>query len=971
MTSPLVAGTTRLFAERTASALVEVHRDEYGFLRPSSLFFHFGRLLERPCSLVVAAPWIGKSFTAQRINHALASAQPSEPEAEFVRYHHLSDLESWMPGPLAVPPWWAEWRTSDARAAWIIDALDEGERRARGALGPSLLALLAELSPEARYRLRLLIFAREGDLRDVAPDLENKLNEIFGRGFFVAQLLPMDAGNARDLVLERPGAEAWEHIITIIERNSLQAVAAYPAALEFLARQPSATSLSIQDVWKGILQQLLTQPHHPFHPFHTEPEHRFASAARIAAVLTLTGQEEIATSGSLLRTTVSQLFPVPEPSYRPATRAAATEALRCAMFQPTPEAYRFRHKNVREWMAAFALTGLPLGKLRPLLSAAPASSATPASIRPEFNDLARLLHKVHGGPEVHTWLQGALPPTPTDLFDSSLTEVRSLLDRLEQLADRGAYIDWTDNLAAMRPLLVPGIDEELASRLADGTKHPEARIMLVRFAAALDLQRALAAASAIVPDLSQEESLRSWCASALASSQRLDLLRSLVPFVERAEPVTREGSAIVSTLIAAFVTQGLWTAAQAFRWMPPDIDPRVIDATRSLPHVLKGHMSIDAAEEIVSSLDAAQIEELNHETEERYRQGFWRPEPRWEVYAAAVEKLASVEPANPARLRRLLPFALSVAVHPWNQRRLVNLLTAAFRASEVNRHELFLAAVEAQKEDLEKRHLWWWTHHLLGPEDLEWLDGRLLPISKDLPEIWSIAFRLANQTNDDAVRQRIRVAVERNSPEVIAGYQAILEDQRKREQEEQDGQAEAEAGKRQIEEFDRQLLGQLDLGAQQRLWQLSWVNFSDDELRPKNLIGSWPDVPAPLQRQVLDACAEALDAVTPTIVPEGSSYPSTLQYEAQAFAVLLRLEPDRFVLTRPRIERWLPAVLRSFHSLKNAILAECLYEDPQATEGVLFEAVARELRGADAYSVLLQDLPVDLWTDKLTPDLLT
>jgi hypothetical protein len=875
---PLLAGTTRLFAERTAAAMMAVHHDRYGFLQPSSLFFRFEYLLERPCSLVVAAPWIGKSFTARRIEQALGSPPAHEPEAQLVRYHYRSDLESWIPGPLPVPSWWRDWRQSDARAAWIVDALDEGERRAQGALCPALLHLLAALSQEELQRLRLLIFARDGDLRDAAPDFESGLKEIFGRGFFVAQLLPLDTENARDLVR----AEHWDRILALIESNSLQAVAGYPAALQLLEQLPSAATLSIQDTWKGILQQLLKEHHYHFQAFRTELDRRFASSARIAAILTLTGHEEIATSGGRLQPTVSQLFPVPEPPYQAATHAAATEAIRSTMFQPTPEAYRFRHKNVREWMAAFGLARLPLGKLSPVFTAAPTSHSAPPSIRPELNDLAQILVRVHEDPAVQAWVQRALRSMPSDLFAPSLHEVRRLLDRLEQLADRGARLDWLDDPESMGPLLVADLDEEVSRRLADGTKHPAARIMLGRIAAALDLERSLATASSIVPDLSQDEGLRSWCASALARSNRIDLLRPLVPFVEAAEPVTSEDRSIVSTLIAAFVTQGLWTAAQAFHRMPRDFDPRVIDATRTLPFVLKEHMNVEDAEEIVSSLDATQIEQLNREAEERYRDGFFTPEPLWEAYAAALERLASLEPADPARLRRLIPFAL---VHQGHQKPLVSLVTAAFRASEASRRELFLAALEARKADPGRTYFWWWANNLLGPEDLAWLEGRLLPLAKDTPEIWLLALRLAEHTDDDAMKQRVRAAAEREAPDVNARYHALLEEQRDRDQQErerdQQRQAQAEAAKRRIEEIDRQLLSQPDLGAQQRLWQLSWVNFSDDESRPRNLIGSWPDVPAPLQRKVLDACLEALDAVAPTAVPEGSSYPTTIQYEAQ------------------------------------------------------------------------------------------
>jgi hypothetical protein len=61
----------RLFVERTATAWVDITRDDYGFVRPSRHFFLYDHLLNQPCSLVVAPPWTGKTFTARQIEESL------------------------------------------------------------------------------------------------------------------------------------------------------------------------------------------------------------------------------------------------------------------------------------------------------------------------------------------------------------------------------------------------------------------------------------------------------------------------------------------------------------------------------------------------------------------------------------------------------------------------------------------------------------------------------------------------------------------------------------------------------------------------------------------------------------------------------------------------------------------------------------------------------------------------------------
>jgi hypothetical protein len=86
-----------------------------------------------------------------------------------------------------------------------------------------------------------------------------------------------------------------------------------------------------------------------------------------------------------------------------------------------------------------------------------------------------------------------------------------------------------------------------------------------------------------------------------------------------------------------------------------------------------------------------------------------------------------------------------------------------------------------------------------------------------------------------------------------------------------------------IHEAVTKILDADTIDARQKMWQLSWICFSDDQERPRNLDGKWDDLPSPLQSQILDTCETAFDSCDPTPIPEGSSFSSTILYEAWCF----------------------------------------------------------------------------------------
>jgi hypothetical protein len=588
-----------------------------------------------------------------------------------------------------------------------------------------------------------------------------------------------------------------------------------------------------------------------------------------------------------------------------------------------------------------------------------------------------MLAKVSEERDVRHWLEISLPAVSSDLFAANLPDTRSLLDRLERLADRGGRLAWPDDPNQLSRIAVAGVGEEIASRLRDAGRSSAARILLLRIGTELARPEVLAAAAEIVPDQSQDEVLRSWCASGLARSASADLLRSLVPFVEKAAPESREEKRIVSTLLAALVERGGWTAARAFRLIPEGPTGPIVDSTRMLARTLEEHMTLEDAAAIVASLDSGEVEGLNNAAADLHARPGLRADPRWETLAAAVKKLALAQPVDPARLRRLHPFVLTLGGHTaHHEHELITALAHAYQASEIGRRELFEAVVKAEKvagngSKVRDLHRWWWMYHLLKPDDLSWLVDRLVELAEGAKgvwqvwQVWQIALYLLEHVSEESLKRAVRETVATYAPDALTGYEKARAEQQERERKARGREQKEQLAQRLIGDLDREILSDLNRTPQQRLWRLSQVNFSN-EARPRNVVGAWSDVPPELQREVLAACAQALGSIEPTPVHDGSSFPGSLLFEAQAFSALWRQYGEEFPLTPDRIQRWLPAVLKALRHDEGTLLEDCLRVAPETTENVVLEAVARELRGETAYSILLQDLPASLWTEKVT-----
>lgn len=148
--------------------------------------------------------------------------------------------------------------------------------------------------------------------------------------------------------------------------------------------------------------------------------------------------------------------------------------------------------------------------------------------------------------------------------------------------------------------------------------------------------------------------------------------------------------------------------------------------------------------------------------------------------------------------------------------------------------------------------------------------------------------------------------------------------------------------------------------------RLSWCCFEPPSQRPSNVSGQWEDLPTALRSEVLAVCREALSQCPPTPIPDGSSYSSWTSHEAVCFDRLIE-EDETFALTSEMIRKWLPSLLRDWvtGSGYEPTLRRCFEVDRTESEDVFLDAILRSMRRETGSIYLLQELPRDLWSERL------
>jgi hypothetical protein len=478
----------------------EGHRealDRHGFLdteRTETLGAE--ELLVPGATLVWGQPWLGKSFVARQIE--LSHFTGAEPAAgRFARTRF--DVQ---PGFSAiVPTWWSDWvAAAAAPACWVIDGLDEGvDHDSRAA--PSIVALFEHLSPSHLAALTLVVFSRyRPELSEFVRDLWDRFRpaRLRAQEYWLARL---DRESAADLV----GPGILTQVTNLIDRNRLRGVGGLPAVLTFLRNQPPGADLTVRRVWKGILDEQLREPRPNRRTvLKSELSERFEATQKIAAVMTLTGAVAVrAESRDDAEPAVDNIFPVDATH-----RLAAREASGLGAFVGLPErgAYRFVHRNVHDWFAAFALSRLGLAALR---QAVADSGRRPFA---RHREVLRLLRVIDERPEVRDAIDAMFGGAtfPPDAAAPDPEQVRQCLDHLEALATQapGRLPVFYDDRSEFYRLKVAGTDEELARRLADRARSAERLGILLAVAEEAGGRDSGEAALAILADNIHPPSLR-------------------------------------------------------------------------------------------------------------------------------------------------------------------------------------------------------------------------------------------------------------------------------------------------------------------------------------------------------------------------------------------------------------------------------------------------------------------------------
>ena len=327
--------------------------DEFGFLDcdRSPQLFHIDEILSEPLAWVLGSPWLGKTTVAECVQTWLRSdADGLGGIGNRVALTKLgaAGVERDLP-----PLWWREWLSAEQpqRAVWLVDAVDEGLDRNAHAF-ELILQVLGQTGFEHLRELRLILFSRpSSELGDFRKRLDGCFGGVLSRTesprFWLTRL-------SRSAAEKLIGEEHTSKVFDVIQRNKLQQIAGFPVVLNYLRRYPETKSLSIADVSRGILKGLLGESvSNSRARFISNLNDRVSATDQIAAIQVLTGRDMIREhSPDPTELTIGTLF------QRPDNRVleAAFEACRTPVFAALPQQGRFRfvHRNVQDWFAAFA-----------------------------------------------------------------------------------------------------------------------------------------------------------------------------------------------------------------------------------------------------------------------------------------------------------------------------------------------------------------------------------------------------------------------------------------------------------------------------------------------------------------------------------------------------------------------------------------------------------------------------------------
>jgi len=939
--------------------------DEHGFLAEEfcAAAHNIDSVFDQRAVLIVGPPWTGKTYLAKRLYRYLVDSAEKADQSPFGKNVHKTLFEEHGVGAAIDPPWWTAWQGGKGRACWIVDALDED---ARGRLKQmhEIMNRVEALPSQTRNRLLLLLFAREND---VPEDITKRLGQIWGKpgkgddgGFLFFRLAPVDAHIAKEIVdAAQPTDGSFEKVCALVEQNRLQSVASLPVVLEYLARLPAGAKTTVEDVWRGVLKNMLRDKRRErvqdaaFSPI----DERFAAASRIAVALTLAGKREVGTGLAQSEGPgVEDLFPLDGGSER--LREPAREVLQSAVFQRMASGYWFAQFHVQEWFTAFGLQDVGLSRL---LSLVADGEGRPFK---HYQGVLGLLHKVTQHREVADWIvtaHGGIPPR-SDAAPWMLDDARSALNRLLEVAKTTQYVSPPEGL---KNLAAPGLGPVVAEMMTDKKRSLSERELLIDVAQAISANETALAAQAMVLDGNEDDHLRDSAAFLLRQVGTDEHLRQVERFIEDASPASRYQRGMISVLIESLHKRGLWSLVKASQYLP-ERDEHVVDSTAMLEYHLENEMTLEDARAILGQVDwdALTCGDQDERTRQRRRRS--ARGTRNKLIVKAIELAAQQEHPTADDYTLLLPIALDERRTDWLRLERLN-LASVFKKNLEARRKLFMAGLKRDPEA--KLPGWWSWRWVLTEEDLDWLAGLCPSQARESPWLWADLLALAYRPSlPRKKRNEIRRSVDAAVPHVLAEFCAnrrkYLAQERARKLREDKARQKQESRQYTLGEIVNDTLSSPGIRLRDQMLRLGWFCFVEKNLRPNNVLGEWGDLDSNIQRRVLDVCEKALAECKPTPIPKSDPYPGAILYEAAVFTEVIKQSPT-YEPDADQIRKWLPAALKAGPPIEEAVLARCLLADREVAEDVLLDKIKREM-ASESGSFTAGGLSKEHWSARLS-----
>ncbi len=951
MTMKSLSAISRLFVRHGTK---HPEPDEHGFTPLSAEVLTIDVILAFGCVFIRGPQWIGKSHVAKQIELFLRSNHGSDSES--AKYIWSSDFEQRTAGTEVLPREWDEWRIESQDAYWIVDALDDGDRREEN-LSLDIVRKVKSLTVSELARLTIFVFRRANV---VPPECPKQFETLFGDEYLDVELLPLDRAAAETMLTPK----YCSRVLNLISEKDLRSIAGYPVVLQTLKIDGLNTDAMTTDaVWKRVLIELMVERRASRAKIGMlDTEQLFLATSYLAAAMALSGIDQIGNDSDF--SSLPKIASFVASGHRLFAPDYLVHATRTPLFLNG----RFVKRNVQEWMAAFALSQLTLNQLRALII-----PSEPGRFGPLTGVMA-LLYQTSKHERVRDWIievSGGIPPAADGPF--SLAQALLILDKLEEIASATelpiSY--WRDK--GLERLNVPGLVAHASQRMADRTRSDNVRSLLIDICQLND--EAGPADSAFEILVSQDEYVELRHKSlAFKGEFNPQQLQRLLRVVKEASATTDREKALQSRMLLLLLDNHLLTGDECAEYAY-QCSGHAIDHTYFLMEKIAKSLTL-AGTGIVLRKTLQPWMSSSSEQKVLVRQSVhddlvcsraWK-----ETVGRAVELVLS-ECSPPIAEFEII---LNVMFHPrrWDfQRDSGVTLQHLFQRNEFARRRLYVEDLtRITKANGEQRRQYGW---LLLADDWQWLQENVEKFAKIDLSVWEDLAQLARR-QPAGRKQTLRAFIRDNVPDRLASFDKGVKKyvQQERRHNKQMAALEAEAKARRevhsLPDLVETILTKEGRTERSRWLSLSNVCFYRNHWRGENIVGTWNELDDVTKAQVEIICKKGLVENEPSALPHDRSLPTRVVAEAWCFMHFALDHIDVLDNHPELIERWIPTVFVFPFDERSLVLRNAASVDPSGVERALLHVIRRDLEINSDCAIETRSLCREYWTDNLVDWLL-